>query len=138
MAYHFYVATEGTKQGQFKGGSPRKGWEDASEVFGFDYKVEAPLDANQGMASGKRQHSPITVRKEVDSASPKLLQALCTNEAFKEVHIHYWCGRQRHILKLTNATISSIKPVAIPGVQGPCEQVELSPEKIENMMDFSR
>ena len=32
----------------------------------------SPRDAASGQASGKRQHQPVTVRKEVDAASPKL------------------------------------------------------------------
>jgi hypothetical protein len=31
----------------------------------------SPRDAASGQASGKRQHQPVTVRKEVDAASPK-------------------------------------------------------------------
>jgi len=34
--------------------------------------VQSPRDAATGQASGKRQHKPITVTKEVDKASPKL------------------------------------------------------------------
>ena len=33
--------------------------------------VQSPRDAASGQASGKRQHQPVTIRKEVDAASPK-------------------------------------------------------------------
>jgi hypothetical protein len=32
--------------------------------------VKSPRDAASGMATGKRQHSPVTVRKELDKSSP--------------------------------------------------------------------
>ena len=35
--------------------------------------VQGPRDAATGQASGKRQHQPLTIRKEVDAASPKLI-----------------------------------------------------------------
>jgi len=186
MAYHFYLATEGTKQGQFKGGSPRKGWKDGSEIHSFAFGVEVPTDIQQGTASGKGQQPPIVIRKSVDGASPQLFQALCTNEVLNDVQIHYWqpepsgkevVGSTIHLtqrtvsgftgytpssspspqpsgqgakgnkpsgeklaptIKLTNATIVSIGPIAVPGVQGPCERVELSPERIEKIMSFAR
>ena len=34
--------------------------------------VQSPRDAATGQASGKRQHKPLTVTKEMDKASPKL------------------------------------------------------------------
>lgn len=46
------------------------------EVLAFDFGTETPRDAATGQASGKRQHSPVTLVREVDSASPLLLQAL--------------------------------------------------------------
>jgi hypothetical protein len=33
--------------------------------------VQSPRDVASGQASGKRQHQPVTVRKEVDAPSPK-------------------------------------------------------------------
>jgi len=36
------------------------------------YGKAAPRDAASGMASGKRQHKPLTVTKSIDKASPKV------------------------------------------------------------------
>jgi len=52
----------------FRGGS--------APVLAFDFGVESPRDAATGQASGKRQHSPITIVREVDSASPLLYAGL--------------------------------------------------------------
>ena len=43
----------------------------------------AQIDAGSGQPVGRRRHSPITITREVDVASPKLFQVLVTNEVFK-------------------------------------------------------
>jgi len=40
--------------------------------------VILPKDKSSGLATGKRQHKPITVTKEIDKASPKLAEAVCS------------------------------------------------------------
>jgi type VI secretion system secreted protein Hcp len=45
-------------------------------VLAFDFGTETPRDAATGQASGRRQHAPITLVRQTDSASPLLLQAL--------------------------------------------------------------
>jgi len=84
MAFHGYVSFKGTKQGQLKGSS-RKSESSAKEVLEFQWGVQSPLDSNTGKPKGPRTHSPITITREVDSASPLLWQALCTNEALDSV-----------------------------------------------------
>lgn len=39
--------------------------------------VISPRDAASGLPTGKRQHRPLTVTKELDKASPKLAEAVC-------------------------------------------------------------
>jgi type VI secretion system secreted protein Hcp len=56
------------------------GPEGAIECVGFESGVTAVRAARQGLATGRRTHSPIVVRKRVDRASPLLLQAVCTND----------------------------------------------------------
>ena len=40
-------------------------------VLNSSSSVQSPRDAASGQASGKRQHQPVTIKKEVDAASPK-------------------------------------------------------------------
>jgi type VI secretion system secreted protein Hcp len=90
MAFHAYVAFKGTKQGQLKGestksqSSQKSGWKNTA-VLSFEFGLQSPRDASSGLPTGKRTHSPITIVREVDSASPLLWQALCTNEALESV-----------------------------------------------------
>lgn len=53
----------------------------------FDNGV--PVDHATGQSSGKRQHKPITIRKEVDSASPLYLTALANNKVFPQLHLNF-------------------------------------------------
>jgi type VI secretion system secreted protein Hcp len=84
------------------------------ECHGFDYDVLAPRDAASGLPSGKRTHSPITIVREVDSASPLLWQALCTNEVFLNATLSFVkptpSGKPpvAHTIELTNGTISKV------------------------------
>jgi len=107
-----------SKQGQVKGTSTKKGSGlDAGagiECHSFEYAVLAPRDAASGLPSGKRTHSPITIVREVDSASPLLWSALCTNEGFVTATLSF--GRPTaggkptlaHTITLTNGAISKV------------------------------
>ena len=79
-----------------------------------------PVDASQAGAtssSGRRTHKAINIVREVDAASPLLLNAHATNEALENVVIETvgrpttGAGEERvyETITLTNATISSYK-----------------------------
>ena len=83
-------------------------------VIAFDHEVISPRDAASGLPTGKRQHKPLTITKEVDKASPLLMQALVNNENLSEVILLCWqpsrTGQEIlfYEIKLTNASISGI------------------------------
>jgi len=86
------------------------------EIYSFSLGASNPsTTGGSGGASGKRTHSPITVVKEVDSASPLLLQALVTNEVFKQIALSFdrpAAGGKEVVyetITLTNATIASVQ-----------------------------
>lgn len=100
-------------QGTIKSPSTKHGPSFSHGVIchGFDFPVSTPTDTPTGHTSGKRQHKPVVIRKEVDAASPLIFQALVTNETFTTATIDFGPGR---IIKLTNGTIHSIKPAKDP------------------------
>lgn len=113
-----FITVVGAKQGQFKG-------ESASGI----HVTAVVHDASTGMASGKRQHSAITITKEVDAASPKFATALATNEVLKQVVITFQgtgagTGKVAQKIELTDATVSGIRKV------GNSEQITLSYDTI--------
>ena len=116
MAYQFQLSIKGKTQGQFKGEGvvPRRkdGWIPA---LGFEYEIKSPRDAATGHASGKRQHSPITIVKEWGAATPQIFTALVTNEVLSEVVFEFTRTNSNgeeyvfHKIKLTDGTVSQIK-----------------------------
>jgi len=113
-AFHTYASFKGKKQGQLKGETNGKGGREKDgwfELSSFDMGVETPVDFKAPKPTGKRQHNPVVITKETDAASPLLLNAHFTNEAFETVIIQT-LDDQKKISKtvtLKNAVISEIK-----------------------------
>jgi type VI secretion system secreted protein Hcp len=85
----------------------------------------SPRDPQSGLATGKRQWKPFTIVKEVDSASPKLFQALKQNEVLN-VKIEFSAGgKAPRTIELQGATIANLHTVR----QG-VEEIEFRYEKI--------
>jgi type VI secretion system secreted protein Hcp len=89
MAFKAYVSIRGTKQGQFKGESsdPKS---DLIPIVDFQNRVTLPIDLSSGTASGKRQHSPVTITKEWGASSPQFFQALSTSEILETVSMEFF------------------------------------------------
>jgi type VI secretion system secreted protein Hcp len=115
MAYEFYVTTKGTRQGAFKGESPRKGHENKVAGITYRHEIQSPRDVATGQASGKRQHKPIVFTKEWGASSPQYFLALVTNETLPEVLFQFIKTSKEgkeviyYTIKLTNATVSNIR-----------------------------
>jgi type VI secretion system secreted protein Hcp len=101
------VSLRGAQQGQIGGG--QDGTTAAMEILGFSHEIVSPRDAASGLPTGKRQHKPITITKELDAASPQLFQALVNNETLPEVVIAVDRPSQAGYIEytLTNAQIAN-------------------------------
>jgi len=116
----FLLTMELNKQGRVVGSSRRRegdlDFSTGMECHGFNYEVLTQIDPGHGGPVGRRKHSPITIKKTVDSSSPKLFQALCTNEAFKIATLSFNRidpgGKPIPIrrIELTNGFIVAVKP----------------------------
>ena len=129
-AFHSYVSFKGSKQGQLKGESEGKGRREKEgwfEIQSFDMQGEAPVDANKGGAKGARTHKPIVITKEMDGASPQLLQAHYSNEVFNNIVIQTLDDQNKvtKTITLTNAIISDLRK------SGTIEAISFTYEKIE-------
>jgi type VI secretion system secreted protein Hcp len=80
-----YLKVKGSKQGDIKGDVTEKGKEGLIKTISFSHEVTTPRDAATGQASGKRQHKPVTILKEIDKSTPLLMAALTKNENLSEV-----------------------------------------------------
>ena len=75
-------------------------------LTGLTHEIISPRDASSGLPTGKRQHKPFTITKEIDKATPLLLRAYSSNENLTSVLIGLLRnGQQVATIKLTNANI---------------------------------
>ncbi len=125
----------GEVQGQIEGSCEMEGREDTILVQAFDHLVEIPAD-ERGVPSGRRVHRPLTITKEIDIATPKLYQALCTGEFLTDVTLEWYrldgMGQQEQYftIQLENALISRIRPW-VPNV------LDRANETLRHMEDVS-
>jgi type VI secretion system secreted protein Hcp len=110
-----FVAAKSSRLGAIKSEGTGKTSKDQFAALSLDYELRTPRDASTGQASGKRQHSPVSIVKEWGAASPQLFQALVNNEVLETVDIDCYGvvegGKNGlvHKLKLTNAFVCSIQ-----------------------------
>jgi type VI secretion system secreted protein Hcp len=81
----FYLTIIGADQQAFVGDVNGDGIPDVMIGFKGDVHVHQPYDMATGQPSGKRHWDPVTIVKEWDASSPRILQALATNERLPQV-----------------------------------------------------
>lgn len=119
MALNAYLSLKGQKTGDVQGSVTQKGREGKIMVIAVSHEILSPRDPASGMATGKRQHKPIVITKEIDRASPLLHQMLSNNENITEWELQFWAPQlkagtgvgsevQNYTITLTNAAIASI------------------------------
>ena len=102
-------------QGEIEGGCEITGREGSMLVQAVEHCVEIPSD-NRGISSGRRVHRALQISKEIDKASPMLMQALCSGEKLTQVHLGWYrideTGSEElyYSITLQNALISKVKP----------------------------
>jgi type VI secretion system secreted protein Hcp len=116
MAYEFYCTITGSKSGKFKGDDTPPEHKDKIRGLVFRYGLTSPRDMVTGHASGKRQHHPIAILKEVGPSSPQVLQSAANNEVLTSVLFEFIKVSQAggkasvyYTVKLTNATICNLE-----------------------------
>ena len=115
MALNFYMTVEGAKQ-KFPGTCLLTGHTHEMIGHACSFGVKSPRDAASGLATGKRQHSPVTVVTPTGKNSPLFMQAAATSEKLPSVVLSFYApskmtGTENNffIVKLTNASIVSVK-----------------------------
>jgi type VI secretion system Hcp family effector len=139
-----FVSAHAQMQGAIKGESQRNQHEHQIAALSLDYELRVPRDASTGHASGRHQHSALTIVKPWGAASPQLFSALVKNEALQTVEIDCYGfsddGERKeglvHKVKLTNARVVSIKQVAGRSARPDLPELEtvaFNFQKIEHM-----
>ena len=140
MSISAYLTIKGVKQGVIKGDVTDKGREGAITVTAVLFQIDTPIDPASGAATGKRQHQPITITKPIDQATPKLYEALFTNETLTDVTITFWRplkdggDKQYFTITLANAIVVGVTFTSPdsqdPATAAPYEKVQLAYQKI--------
>jgi type VI secretion system secreted protein Hcp len=114
VALNAFLKLAGAKQGEIKGSVTQKGREGRIAVIAVSHEIVSPRDAATGQATGKRQHLPLMITKELDRSSVPLRQMLVTNEPAKDWELQFFrpsttgAETQYLTIRLTNAAIASI------------------------------
>jgi type VI secretion system secreted protein Hcp len=111
------VEIEGESQGLITGDDRVGGQSDVMEIWGWSHEVVSPRDAASGLPTGKRQHKPFTIIKEIDKASPLLMNVLVNNENCPTARFRLFAEDPRNPgtlagyweVKLTNTTVADIR-----------------------------
>jgi type VI secretion system secreted protein Hcp len=117
MALNAYLVIEAEKTGAVAGSVTQKGREKSIMVIAANHEIRSPRDQASGLPTGKRQHGPLVITKEVDKASPLLYNILVNNENVKKWKLQFWrpspAGTEQMVyaIELENANIAGIKMI---------------------------
>jgi type VI secretion system secreted protein Hcp len=118
-----------------QGESTVKGEIGAVKIHGIEFSAVALDSAATGVASGKRQFSPIVIQKPIDPASISLFKAFLGQGQIKGAQIDFTTTEHDAAvpyltIKLDNVLISSFA-ISAGGDDRPTESVSLNFAKIE-------
>lgn len=148
MALNAYLKLTGQKQGDIKGSVTQKGREGKIMVIAVSHEILSPRDTATGMATGKRQHKPLTITKQIDKSSPQLFSALVNNETITSWELQFFTPQAKaaagtgaevnhYTIKLTNAQVVNIRTI-LPNNKNPelvnyveYEELQFAYQKIE-------
>ncbi len=123
MALNAYLKITASKQGIIKGSCIQKGKEGLIEIIAFDHEIISPRDAATGQATGRRQHKPLVITKELDKSTTALSKALIQNEALTSFELKFYApnkmgtaggqGTQvnHFTIRLKNASVVGIRTI---------------------------
>ena len=131
---YMYLYAEGETQGEIKGSVITKGHENSIEVLSYSHSILSPRDPASGLPTGKRQHKPIIITKEIDKSTPLLYNTLVNNENLVHWKLEFWELSVKGIyemffkIELQNANIAEISTKG--SNFGATEQVSFTYQKI--------
>ena len=104
-----------------RGGSLIRGREGSIEILKVSHGIYLPYDPDTTLIQGTCKHSPLTVLKNVDQASPFFAKACCNGMILKEIKLELYhinpMGQETPLYRYTlhNARIASIQPLLSSG-----------------------
>jgi type VI secretion system secreted protein Hcp len=90
------------------------GGEASFQVIALSHEIISPRDSASGLPTGKRQHKPFSITKQVDKSSPLLLKACIEAEPFSVEVTTFRRTGGRFVpvvtVRLDNAFVATIGP----------------------------
>jgi type VI secretion system secreted protein Hcp len=115
-ALNAYLTLAGQVTGDIEGDVTEAGKENTIKVVGYNHTVRSSTDAATGLPTGKRQHKPLTIVKEIDKSSPLLFNVLSNNENLSTFTLRFYKPDSRtgqetqyYTVELINARIAGIR-----------------------------
>jgi type VI secretion system secreted protein Hcp len=103
-------------------------------IESYEHAILIPEEAVAARAAGRRVHSPFTVRKRVDRATPLLYRAMTASETIPNVRVRVPTSRGRGgeplNITLTNARIVAIRTGSRPDEEIAHEDISFRYERI--------
>jgi len=123
------ITITGSQQGSFTNNGSK-----VINIHAFQYGISSPHDPQTGLPTGRRQHKPLTITKDLDQTSPEILQAITNTENLNDVVVDVFLTANPKgpvaEYHLQNATINDDNQAA-PGSAGRTqEDVSFSFQKI--------
>jgi len=84
MSFNVFMKIDG-----MAGSSMQNNRKDWSDVRGFTHELEYPFDMRENKGRGEPVHGALCVTKEIDKATPKLMEALAKKKKINEVVIEF-------------------------------------------------
>lgn len=119
MALTAYLNLTAERQGVIQGSVMQTGREGRIAVLEANHEVSVLTDEVDGRPTGRRQHRPFVVVKEIDMATPALYQALVDGEIFSGFELDFVAPAStakadgalatRYTVRLTRAMLVGIR-----------------------------
>lgn len=115
MALPAYLSIKTKKSGAFKGNVKIVGREGQIAILAVSHDIISPRDVASSLPTGKRQHKPFIITKELDNTTPLFYTTLAINDQITDFVLTFYTIRSSdgkevavYTVTLKNANISSI------------------------------
>lgn len=113
-ALNAYLYLEGETLGHIKGSVTQEGREELIMVIGYSHIISSLRDQSTCQPSGRLNHTPLSITKEVDQSTPLLLRAFADHERMNQFRLEFWqpspsgAEVQHYTIELKDAYIAGI------------------------------
>jgi type VI secretion system secreted protein Hcp len=108
-AFEGYLDVKFQTQGKLKGASAKKGQAGKVRIIAVSHEIVSPRDPASGLATGKRQHKPITLTMDLGQWATQFNSALVNNENIPTFELAIMDGSAvAYTIALQNAHVSRV------------------------------